>query len=661
MTVSTTGTSVRYTGNSSTTSFPFAFQVLAATDLVVIKTEAATGAETTLVKDTDYSVTLTDGGSGGGSITHPLSGSPLASTHTLLIKRVRARTQSSNFSGVGGYHPESHEETFDHLTMVAQEQQAELDVAIKAPLGDTADLELPAAAERANAVLIFDADGNLTVSTDLAATVSRVLPPAVGHGGEYVAVKEDGTGYETRNPAQARDDIVTDGSLTNGKLASMAQGTLKGRSSAGAGAPEDISVATARTLLDVPTKAGTGATGTWPIGITGAAATATTATNSSQLGGVAAAGYVRLDAISSGLIAATTNGASASLYGEKSGGAGYALHGNVTGGTGTAARLVSTVNAQTISVHANNFAQTAEIEKVVCASGSSTNYSFVGYYSTDGSDRKFHISGTGASASDGAHTTSGADLAEFFESVDGLPIPVGATVIPEGRFVRAATAEDDPRRIIGVVRPKGGYGASLIGNGAPNSWSKKYLTDDYGAPIYQDVEYVSWVERVPVEPPARTALATHAQVLRCYLVDDLPAGVTPPPQAKVFLEAVLDADGTYRSVEVVQWTEVVALPIPKPTYTSVSRTYRVGEVPEGVTIPEDAVYATTQEQAPNPAYDPTLPYEPREKRPEWNVIGLIGQVPITTGQPVNPAWIFQESISAEVGQWIIFIPGWCAA
>ena len=43
-----------------------------------------------------------------------------------------------------------------------------------------------------------------------------------------------------------------------------------------------------------PTRTGSGATGTWGIGISGNAATATIATNSNQLGGIAAALYAQL-------------------------------------------------------------------------------------------------------------------------------------------------------------------------------------------------------------------------------------------------------------------------------------------------------------------------------------------------------------------------------
>ncbi|NIM10684.1 MAG: hypothetical protein GTO45_01740, partial [Candidatus Aminicenantes bacterium] len=35
----------------------------------------------------------------------------------------------------------------------------------------------------------------------------------------------------------------------------------------------------------------------------------------------------------------------------------------------------------------------------------------------------------------------------------------------------------------------------------------------------------------------------------------------------------------------------------------------------------------------NPDYDKTKEYIPREKRPEWNCVGLLGQLPLRKGQP----------------------------
>jgi hypothetical protein len=47
----------------------------------------------------------------------------------------------------------------------------------------------------------------------------------------------------------------------------------------------------------------------------------------------------------------------------------------------------------------------------------------------------------------------------------------------------------------------------------------------------------------------------------------------------------------------------------------------------------------------NPTYDPARPYVPRSERPEWNLIGLVGQIPVTAGQSLPPRWKFLKKIS----------------
>jgi hypothetical protein len=42
-------------------------------------------------------------------------------------------------------------------------------------------------------------------------------------------------------------------------------------------------------------------------------------------------------------------------------------------------------------------------------------------------------------------------------------------------------------------------------------------------------------------------------------------------------------------------------------------------------------------------YNPNLIYIPRSQRPEWNLIALLGQVPIKKDQRINPKWIKLKS------------------
>ncbi len=55
----------------------------------------------------------------------------------------------------------------------------------------------------------------------------------------------------------------------------------------------------------------------------------------------------------------------------------------------------------------------------------------------------------------------------------------------------------------------------------------------------------------------------------------------------------------------------------------------------------------------NPDYDPTRHYEPRENRPEWQIVGLLGQIRITKGQPTAPSWVKIKDISENVELWLV--------
>lgn len=55
----------------------------------------------------------------------------------------------------------------------------------------------------------------------------------------------------------------------------------------------------------------------------------------------------------------------------------------------------------------------------------------------------------------------------------------------------------------------------------------------------------------------------------------------------------------------------------------------------------------------NPDYDPTQPYVPREDRPEWSPIGLMGKLRLRKGQPVAANWLKLRDISATVEEWLV--------
>ena len=55
----------------------------------------------------------------------------------------------------------------------------------------------------------------------------------------------------------------------------------------------------------------------------------------------------------------------------------------------------------------------------------------------------------------------------------------------------------------------------------------------------------------------------------------------------------------------------------------------------------------------NPAYDPDVEYIPREQRPEWDCVGLMGKLRIRKGQVTGSRWIKMRDISDTVEEWLV--------
>lgn len=115
MTVPSTRFREDYAGNGSATSFPYAFRIFKATDLVVTKTDSS-GTDTTLTLGTDYTVTGAGSYNGGAVV---LS-TALPTSYRLTIERVLAIRQDTDLRNQGEFLAETHEDAFDRLTMIVQ-------------------------------------------------------------------------------------------------------------------------------------------------------------------------------------------------------------------------------------------------------------------------------------------------------------------------------------------------------------------------------------------------------------------------------------------------------------------------------------------------------------------------------------------------------------
>lgn len=129
MTITSESSRMDYVGNGSTDTYAYTFKIFVDADLLVTVRDTDES-ESTLVLDSDYTVTGA-GDPDGGEIT--LTDGNLTTDYVLTIRRVRDVTQETDIRNQGEFFPEVHEDAFDHLIMVDQQQEDEIGRSLKLP------------------------------------------------------------------------------------------------------------------------------------------------------------------------------------------------------------------------------------------------------------------------------------------------------------------------------------------------------------------------------------------------------------------------------------------------------------------------------------------------------------------------------------------------
>ena len=147
---------------------------------------------------------------------------------------------------------------------------------------------------------------------------------------------------------------------------------------------------------------------------------------------------------------------------------------------GDAHEFRQSANKPTLWCSNSNSSHTWEIIRAESARSNSSAYHFITCTSGNLSDDEFRVRGDGEVFADGGTINTGADYAEYFEWSDGNSSNEdrrGITVVLDGNKVKISTSSDSTDNIIGVVSGR----PSVVGDGAWNKWTDKYLKDDYGA------------------------------------------------------------------------------------------------------------------------------------------------------------------------------------
>jgi hypothetical protein len=151
---------VVYTGSAGLGPYAFSFEILVETDVDVYFNT------TLLTLTTDYTVTINANGTGSVTI---VTGTSVPTTpdadDQITIVGSRDIERTTDFVTAGDFRASAINEQLDALTIFDQQLAESADRAIKAPVTDptSINMTLPAKADRANAFLLFDADGDPSV------------------------------------------------------------------------------------------------------------------------------------------------------------------------------------------------------------------------------------------------------------------------------------------------------------------------------------------------------------------------------------------------------------------------------------------------------------------------------------------------------------------
>ena len=177
MSVSSTTSSISYSGNASTsTAYPVPFQFFDASDLVVVVNTA--GVPTTLVNGTGYTVS-----GGAGSTGSIVTTSAVPNTSSVIITRNTAKTQLTSYTTGDRFPASTHEKALDKLTMLVQEATASNLPATGTATG-TAPYVLQAASAGANPTWVPQSAGGIAAgSITNAMLVGSITPAKLSTGG----------------------------------------------------------------------------------------------------------------------------------------------------------------------------------------------------------------------------------------------------------------------------------------------------------------------------------------------------------------------------------------------------------------------------------------------------------------------------------------------
>jgi len=228
MSFSTTQNKAQHTANGVTTAFSFPYLFYDNSHLVVTTTDLSTGAETTKLITTDYTVTGAGAGA-GGTVTFLVAP---ANGLRVTIRRVVPLTQLTDYVNDDDFPEETLERDIDKAIMAIQQTDENVDRCLQYPSNETtsAVATLPLAAQRANKMLGFDASGDPTLvanaSDSAVAAAASAAAAATSETNAAASASSAASAVSAAVPLTTKGDILTRDGSANARLAIGSNGTV---------------------------------------------------------------------------------------------------------------------------------------------------------------------------------------------------------------------------------------------------------------------------------------------------------------------------------------------------------------------------------------------------------------------------------------------------
>lgn len=203
MTVSTTIASQTFPGNGVAQSFPCDFRIFDDTNVEVNLVKDADGTATTLVLNTDYTIS----GAGDAAGFTLATTNPVAIGYTLTVERVMPYEQPTDFTNQGSFFPSMHEDMADRLEMQIQQLAGKASRSLVANLA-TGNYDLGANRITGSAEAVDPLD-LVTLQQVQGLIVDGAAPALAGESGaSFVGFKQDGSGAVLRTVLEkARESL----------------------------------------------------------------------------------------------------------------------------------------------------------------------------------------------------------------------------------------------------------------------------------------------------------------------------------------------------------------------------------------------------------------------------------------------------------------------